>query len=241
MIQKTLQTLNGKLQVAIPTTLHELQLGQLMAMQAAEQLNDLQAIHILSGVPLPALQHVKSFNELQVFNEHVLKLAHEIKALYNSEAIPKTVTFIIDGQPRKVAVLKNLSVEPAGAFMAARDIIAEEINKHISMYGEETWQQNFNPSLQTCSQVLAQYFYSPATGKGYDEQLAAEFTTEVNRMPVTDALPIARYFFLNYPNLSKQKTGFWHRLFRRWNNAQGSRNLKLFGTSTPLMPLPGAM
>ncbi|MFD1255721.1 hypothetical protein ACFQ3S_02850 [Mucilaginibacter terrae] len=232
MIQKTLQTLTGKLQVSIPTTLHELQLGQLMAMQAADKLDDLQAIHILSGVPLHDLQQVKSFAELQVFNDQVLMLAQEIKELYNSEAIPQTVTFSIDGKPQKVKVMKNLSVEPAGAFMASRDIIAEEISKHIALHGDENWQQNFNPSLQTCSQVLAHYFYSKVTGKPYDEELAAEFTGEVERLPVTDVLPIARYFFLNYPNLSRPKTGFWHRLFRRWNSGRALKILDRFGTLT---------
>jgi hypothetical protein len=233
MIEKTLQTLTGKLKVSIPTTLHELQLGQLMAMQSAEKLDDLQAIHILSGVPLQDLKQVKSFAELQIFNEQVLALAQQIKELYNSEAIPQTVTFTTVGKPQKVKVMKNLSVEPAGAFMASRDIIAEEISKHIALHGDENWQQNFNPSLQTCSQVLAHYFYTKVTGRPYDEEFAAAFTSEVERLPVTDVLPIARYFFLNYPNLSKPKTGFWHRLFRHWNNGQVLKNLKHSDTLTP--------
>jgi hypothetical protein len=233
MIEKALQTLTGKLNISIPTTLHELQLGQLMAMQSAEKLDDLQAIHILSGVPLQDLKQVKSFAELQIFNDHVLTLAKEIRELYNSEAIPQTVTFTTDGKPKKVKVMKNLSVEPAGAFMASRDIIAEEISKHIALHGDENWQQNFNPSLQACSQVLAHYFYTKVTGKPYDEELATGFTSEVERLPVTDVLPIARYFFLNYPNLLKPKTGFWHRLFRRWNNGQVLKNLKRSDTLTP--------
>jgi hypothetical protein len=51
MIQKTLKTLTGKIAVTIPGTLQELKLGQLMAMQAAEHLDDLQAIHINAGNP----------------------------------------------------------------------------------------------------------------------------------------------------------------------------------------------
>ena len=203
-----------------------------MAMQATEHLNDLQAIHILSGVPLKDLQQVKSFNELQLFNEHVLKLAGQIKQLYNSDTVPDQVVFTMEKKPKTVKVMKNLSVEPAGAFMAARDIIAEEINKHIALHGDTNWQETFNPSLQACSQVLAHYFYSKATGQPYDEQLAAAFTNQIEALPVTDALPIAKYFFLNYPNLSKPKTGFWHRLFRRWNNGPVLKNLKLSDTST---------
>lgn len=232
MIQKTLQTLTGKLTVAIPTSLHELRLEQLMAMQAADKLSDLQAIHILSGVPLQQLQQVQHFTDLRVFNEQVLTLAEEIKQLYNSEAVPDAVTFIMDEQPHTVKVMKNLSVEPAGAFMAARDIIADEISRHIALHGDADWQQTFNPSLQTCSQVLAHYFYNRVTGKPYDEQLAAQFTGQVEKLPVTQVLPIARYFFLSYPNLSKPKTGCWHRLYRLWNSVLAFVSLKLSATLT---------
>jgi hypothetical protein len=241
MIQKTLKTLTGALSVAIPTSLHELKLRQLMAMQAADELNDLQAIHILSGLPLEELKQVQHFADLQIFNEHVLALATEIKQLYSSEAIPDAVTFGLDDKPVKVKVMKNLSVEPAGAFMAARDIIAEEINKHIARHGEANWQETFNPSLQTCSQVLAHYFYSRATGNAYDELLAAQFTEEVEKLPVTEALPIAKYFFLSYPNLSKQKTGYLHLLRRLWNKGRAYAILKLSAILTRLTHLPGAM
>ena len=212
-----------------------------MAMQAIENMNDLEAIHILSGIPLQELKQVKSYAELQVFNEQVLALAIEIKQLYNSEAIPDTVTFLLDGQLKKVRVIKNLSVEPAGAFMASRDIIAEEINRHIALNGQDNWQENFNPSLQVCSQVLAHYFYNKVTGQPYDEELAAAFTHQVEQLPVTQMLPIAKYFFLSYPNLSKPRTGFWHRLYRLWNNVRAYVSLKLSAILTRLMHWPEAM
>ena len=79
MIQKTLKTLTGKLDVAIPTGLKELRLGQLMAMQAAEKLDDLQAIHILSGIPLQELQQVQTFSDFHIFNKQVLNLARQFK------------------------------------------------------------------------------------------------------------------------------------------------------------------
>lgn len=227
MIKKTLKTITGSLTVTIPTSLNELKLGQLMAMQATENMNDLEAIHILSGISLQELKQVKSYAELEVFNDQVLALAVEIKKLYNSEAIPDTVTFTLDGKPREVKVTKNLSVEPAGAFMASRDIIAEEINRHIALHGQDNWQESFNPSLHICSQVLAHYFYSRVTAMPYDEELAAQFTQQVEQLPVTQMLPIAKYFFLSYPNLSKPKTGYWPHLCRLWNSVRAYVSLKL--------------
>ena len=241
MIKKTLKTTTGSLTVSIPTCLRELKLGQLMAMQATENMNDLEAIHILSGIPLQELKQVQSYAQLQVFNEHVLALAIEIKQLYNSEAIPDIVTFLLDGNPKKVKVMNNLSVEPAGAFMASRDIIAEEINRHITIYGQKNWQESFNPSLQVCSQVLAHYFYTKVTGLPYDEELAAAFTQQVEQLPVTQSLPVAKYFFLNYPSLSRPKTGFWHRLYRLWSSVLGYMSLKVSAILTRLTHWPGAM
>lgn len=195
MIEKKLKTATGKLLVKIPTELHELKLGHLMAMQAAENLSDLQAIHILSGIPLEQLQNISSYDDLQQFNSHVLSLAQQIQHLYNSDKLPKTVSFTVNRQPVKVKVISNLSVEPAGAFMAARDVISEGISKHIAEHGGDDWKDSFNPSLKACSQVLAHYFYCPVTQQPYNEYEAEAFTAEVEQLPVTDALPIAKYFF----------------------------------------------
>lgn len=233
MITQKLKTLTGYLTVTIPQNLHELSLKQLMAMQASENLNDLGAIHILSGVALNDLQQIKDHNDLQIFNEQVLALAVHIRELYNSTGVPDVVSFNINGKFKHVKVIKNLSVEPVGAFMAAREIIAGEIAKHIEKHGENDWQQTFNPSLQACSQVLAYYFYTRVTGLPYDEEPATEFITEVEKLPVAQVLPIARYFFLNFQSLSKPKTGFWHRLYRFWNKRQALRSSKSLNTSTP--------
>ncbi|QKJ28481.1 hypothetical protein HQ865_01465 [Mucilaginibacter mali] len=218
MVTITLKTITGKISICMPEKLNEVTLGQLIEMQAAKNLSDVQAVSILSGTPLQQLQNITHAPDLEAFNPQVASIAHQIKYLYNSDAIPQKTTFIIDGKPVTVKVMKNLSVEPAGAFLAAREIIADEIAKHIQQHGEENWQGSFSPSLSSCAQILAQYFYCRATGKPYNEYAAAEFEEQVRQLPVTDALPIAKYFFLNYPTLSKPKTGFWHRLCRLWSN-----------------------
>jgi hypothetical protein len=233
MIQKKIKTLTGTLLATIPTQLHELKLGQLIAMQEQAEMSDLDAISILSNISVSELNQVVSYSELQVFNGHIVTLSQEIKHLYNSEVIPSHIKLPVKNETISIPVIKNLSVEPAGAFMAARDIIAEEISAHIAAHGEHDWQASFNPSLKACSQILAQYFYTRATGLPYDEQLAAEFTSIVEQLPVTEALPIAKYFFLNYPNLSRPKTSFWHRLQRLWSKKPASGSSKSFGLSTP--------
>lgn len=235
MIEKKLKTTHGKLLVKIPTQLNDVTLGQMIAMQAKPNLNDIEAISILSGVAIDDLNTVIDIDDFQAFGDAVLALSYQIKYLYNSETIPKQISFqlALTNKPKTVNVLHNLAVEPAGAFMAAKEIIAEEVNTHIKNHGEDEWKENFNPSLNACCQVLAHYFFCRVTGKKYNEYEADEFITEIKKMRVTEALPIAKHFFCCYPSLSIPKTGFWHRLLQRWRNARAYKPSKSLSISTP--------
>lgn len=237
MTERILKTTEGKLQIQMPTQLNEVTLGQMMDLQAKPDITDIEAISILSGIPVTELQNIKNYDDLHQFGDVVLSLSYQIKYLYNSNEIPKEVIFIIpeaDGtslKKTKVKVMQNLSVEPAGAFMAARDIIAEEITTHIKTHGEDDWQEHFNPSLNACCQVLAQYFYCRATGKKYNEYEVESFINEVKKLRVTEALPISKHFFTFYPSLSTVKTSFWHRLLPHLKKERASNRSKNLNTS----------
>jgi len=230
MIEKTLKTTSGKLRVSIPTQLNEVTLGQMMDLQQTSDLNDIDAISILSGIPVDQLKTVLDFNDFLLFGNVVQSLSHQIAQLYNSDIIPDLINFPTN--KITVKVMKNLSIEPVGAFMASREIIADEISECIKTYGEENWQDYFNPSLKACCQLLAHYFYCKATGKPYNEYEAEEFTTEIKKLRVMEALPIAKHFFICYPNLSKQKISFWQRLRRLWKKRPASAHSKNLNTST---------
>lgn len=233
MIEKTLKTTTGKLTISIPGNLTEVTLGQMIALQDKPELGDLDAISILSGISVYELQSVRNVDDFAVFAEAILSLSYQVKYLYNSDDIPKTITFHTGNRKTTVKVMNNLGVEPAGAFFAAREIIADEIKECIKQYGETEWQQNFNPSLKACAQILAHYFFCRATGKPYNEYEAEEFATEIKKLRVTEALPIAKHFFTRYPNLSKTKTSFFHRLQQRWRKKLEYRLLKNLNMSTP--------
>jgi len=230
MIEKTFRTTDGKLKIRIPTILNEITLGQMIEMQEKHYLNDLEAISILSGIPKEELNTVINFNDFQVFGEYVQSLAHQIKYLYNSELVPHKITFVLGKRQVMVNVINNLSVEPAGAFLAARDIIADQINIHINLYGADHWKEHFQPSLRSCCCLLEQYFFCRTTGKKYNEYEADEFTEEVKKLKVTGALPIAKHFFTCYPDLLKQKIGFFQRLHLYWRRRQVLRRLKNLNT-----------
>ncbi len=232
MITKTFKTTTGKRTVTIPTELYELTLNTMIALQEQSQLNDIEAISILSGVPVSELSNVISMEQLQYFTAPVLSLLNQIANLYNSDCIPQKINFTINGKVVTVKVMNNLAIEPAGAFMAARDLIAENISEHIKLYGQDQWQQHYNPSLNVCSQVLAHYFYCKATGKPYNDYAAEEFVNEIKKLRVTEALPIAKHFFTCYPHLSKPRASFWHRFLPSLKNVRASRLLKSLNTST---------
>ncbi|MCJ8208672.1 hypothetical protein MUY27_03065 [Mucilaginibacter sp. RS28] len=231
MIKQNIKTTLGSITLSVPDQLGEISLGQLIAMQAKENLSDMEAIEILSGTPLTELQNIKNPGDLDIFNAPLLALSAAIKNLYTSDSLPSTVSFRINGRNKTIKVATNLGVEPAGAYFAARDIITDEITRHIEQYGEEDWKSSFNPSLNSCALILAHYFYCVATGLPYSEQQAEEFAEQVKQLAFTDALPIAKYFFLSYPNLSKPKTGFWQRVQLRWKKRPELSLFKNLATS----------
>src|SRR6201999_363718 len=137
MIEKIINTRGGKIRVRIPTILNEITMGQLLEMQDNNQGDEMDAISILSGISKPELYAVNDLNDFQIFNVHVRSLAHQVKYLYNSEILPHKVIFMLVKRKVTVNVIRNLSIEPADAFLAAKDIIADEINVHINLYGED--------------------------------------------------------------------------------------------------------
>jgi hypothetical protein len=233
MIKKIFKTANGKLEVSIPDKLAEITLAQMMALQQADGLTDIDAISILSNMTKDELMQIIRAEELLAFGEPILRLAIEINHLYNSDAIPEKININYKGKDIEVSVSRNLAMEPAGAFMAARDAITEEITKHIKQYGEADWQGHFNPSLATCCTILAQYFYCRVSKLPYNEYEVTNFIETIKTMRVTEALPIAKHFFYSYPSISRPKVSFWQQLRQLWKNAQEYRRLKNSGMLIP--------
>lgn len=210
----------------MPTMLNEIQLGQLMAIEEKGTIDALETISLLSGIAIEELTNVSDPDDLLIFSEHLRSLAHQVKYLYESDILPHRVTFLLGKRKVTINVIRNLSIEPAGAFLTASDIIADEINAHINLYGEDNWESHFQPSLKACCDLLSQYFFCRATGKRYDEYDAYEFREIVKKLMVTEALPIARHFFSCYPDLLKQKIGFFQRLHQYWRRRKVIKRLK---------------
>ncbi len=241
MIEKHLRTTSGKISLTIPTELHELSLGQLIALQEKKALDDLDALSILSGTQKSELQNIKDIADLGEFGATILSLSHQITFLYEHNTLPVKVAFTVKGKKVEVPVTNNLAIEPAGAFLAAREIIADEIRQYIAKHGEQNWQETFQPSLGACCLVLAHFFYCRATNKPYDEYEAEAFTTEIKKLGVLEALPLARHFFTCYPNLWQLKQSYLQQLLHRWKLLLASAHSRNSAISTRSMPWPVAI
>src|ERR1700761_3282075 len=125
MIEKILSTADGNIRVRIPTILNEITLGQLLEMQGNGQGDEMDAISILSGISKLDLYSVNDLSDFQIFNVHVRSLAQQVKYLYNSDILPHKVIFMLGKRKVTINVIRNLSIEPADAFLAAKDIIAD--------------------------------------------------------------------------------------------------------------------
>jgi len=206
-----INTTEGKLLVSIPTYFKELTLGQLIELKN-EQLSNVEVISVLSNIPLSTLYLARDITAFDIFTNSINSLAQEILNVYDATALPKEITFrYLDGKAARktVKVISNLSIEPVGAFLNCRNIIAEEINLAINKFGEENWKQNFHPSLESALTILSQYFYCRVTGQVYNEYKVEEFQNDVKYLYAYEALPIARTFFLSYPHLKTTKKSFW--------------------------------
>lgn len=220
MISKTLRTTDGQMVIAIPSQLSELTLGMFIAMQ--EDNTDLETISILSGMPKDELYNVRNLNEFELFREHVLSLVHQINYESHNLPIPKSI-FIMG---KSVRIIDNLSIEPVGAFMVCRDVIADEINAHKKVFGEKEWDDYFEangnipvdykPSVKAGAKILAHYLYCKTTGLPYDEDKANVFEKEILKLSMVLTIPIAKYFFLSYPDLWREKQSFSKVVIQLW-------------------------
>ena len=183
MITKQVQTLTGKIRLQIPTELTEITLGSMIAMESATG----NEIPLIPDLTAEVCDNIVNVSDLIDIRERILSLAHKIKYQYQETKLPEKLL--------GVKVPQNLSIEPAGAYLVCRDLIAEEINRHITEFGEDEWEQHFQPSLNTCALILANYFYCRVTGELWNEQKAEEFRSEVLKLSVAESLPVARFFF----------------------------------------------
>lgn len=235
MITKTIKTTSGPLKISIPNDIKEISIGKLMELtpvpgHSFSELEQLEQLSILSGIGVDidwfktgaedeiCLLDICNMDDLRVFDEALQTIAYQLKHFVTVQEIPKQISFELPTENIKrwfnrntgnalkiVPVISNLGIAPAGAYLEAKQLIKKEYERWEKVKEQYSEEIEFNPSIEAQIRLLSLYFYVPATGNKFNTLKVIEFDEVIKKLPITQALPIARYFFLRYPNLSKEK------------------------------------
>lgn len=183
--------LNGN-HYSFPTELSEINLKQFYALRQAKDMID--EICALTGLQRQTIQNFKSRTDLAKCQALLGNIAQKLATGFDDAKLPKQT--VMDGKVVKVP--RNLKLEPVGAFIAVHNLINEELKQCAEK------KVDFDP-MPIIPQLLAHYFYLPYMGDGVlysDEGVEDEgYMEKVHTIPITDAIPIANFFFRRYPNL----------------------------------------
>lgn len=183
--------LNG-LPYNFPTEVSEISLKQFFALRKAKGILD--EICALTGIDRQTISNFKGREDLEKCSLLLSNLGQKLAKGFEGKKLPKQT--IIDG--KTIPVPKNLKLEPVGAFIAVHNLMSEEHKRATAA------ESNFDPT-DLIPQVLAQYFWLPFMGDDVlysDEKIENEvYMQQIMTIPVTDAVPIANFFFRKYPHL----------------------------------------
>ncbi len=177
---------------AFPTEVSELTLKQFFALRKAKGVLD--EICAITGIARETIQNFRDRADLERCQLLLNTIGKKLKNGFNGTKLPKQIT-IAD---KTIKVPSNLKLEPVGAFIAVHNLITDEYKRCA--------EQNtaFDPT-DIVPQVLAHYLWLPYMGNEAlysDEHIEGEdYLEKINSIPITDAIPIANFFFRRYPNL----------------------------------------
>jgi hypothetical protein len=175
-----------------PTELSEITLKQFFALRGSKDILD--EICALTGMNRQTIQNFKSPADLEKCTLLLNNVGKKLQQSFEGSKLPKQT--IINGKVVKVP--HNLKLQPVGAFIAVHNLITEEYKRCADQ------QTDFDPT-NIIPQVLAHYFWLPYMGSDVlysDEGIDNEdYMEQINTIPLTDAIPIANFFFRRYPNL----------------------------------------
>jgi hypothetical protein len=234
MTERTFKHINGKIKLSIPDTLQDVTM-QMMIQFQQPALSDLEAISALTQTPIEQLYGI---SDIAALNEAILPFAqslqHQLAYTYQAGVLPKQITlFYPGGKVQTITIGEDAGFYAYGAVMEARELMTAEILRHQQTYGD-TWRDHLNPDLRTCGLILTHFLYNRAYPSHVPSAIdIQQFFDIVKWLPITDAAPLARYFFLSYPNLPLRKPTRWQRLQHLWKNAPALIRSRASVTSIP--------
>lgn len=193
-------TINGNA-VNFPTSVFDLSLKQFFALKKSKDIID--EISACTGIARNTIENFKDLKTVHNAQALLSALRVSIEEGFDGRNFPKEVYIGL----KKIKVPSELRLEPIGAFMSVNDILAEHNNKMIAdglKQGRTITTEDIN-FTDCIPKVLAHYFFRPYHGDDvlYSDIKAEspEYMEKILNLPLTQAVPLANYFFLKFPNL----------------------------------------
>ncbi|RKR84896.1 hypothetical protein BDD43_5149 [Mucilaginibacter gracilis] len=175
-----------------PTEVAEISLGQFFALRQSKGI--LHEICALTGINHETVSNFKGRDDLDKCSALLNTLGQKLAAGFDGHTLPKQT--VVGG--KTIRVPKNLKIEPVGAFIAVYNLINDEQKRCAAA------QIEFDPT-NIIPQVLAHYLWLPFMGDDVlynDEKIENEaYQQQIMTIPITDAVPIANFFFRKFPHL----------------------------------------
>ncbi len=232
MTERTFKHINGKLKLSIPDSLQDVTL-QMMIQFQQPALSELEAISALTQTPIEQLYGI---SDISALNEAILPFAqslqHQLAYIYEAGALPKTLTLRYPGGKAQIIDIgADAGFYAYGAVMEARELMKTEILRHQQTYGD-TWREHLNPDLRICGLILAHFLYNRVYPNHVPTEIdIQQFFDVIKWLAITEAAPLARHFFLSYPNLPLRKPTRSQRLQHLWKNVPALMRLRPSVTS----------
>jgi hypothetical protein len=232
MTERTFKHINGKLKLSIPDSLQDVTLDMMIHFQQPA-LSDLEAVSALTQTPIEQLYGI---SDIAALNQAILpfsqSLQHQLAYTYEAGTLPTQVKLRYPGgKIQTIAIGNDAGFYAYGAVMEARELMTTEIVRHQQTYGD-TWREHLNPDLRTCGLILTHFLYNLAYPGHVPSAIdIRQFFDVVKWLPITDAAPLARHFFLSYPNLPLRKPTRWQRLQHLRKNVPALIRLRPLVTS----------
>lgn len=209
----------------MPDQPNELTLGQFLKLR--EEKDIITQLAILCSVDKEDLLNIKysESSQKQVRDAVALTeiLNENIKNFLSSDASmvhPKKISIL----GKEVRIPQDLQKEPFWPSRKVKEVIQEKIQ-------ESDTDVAFDPT-DKAADVIAHYLYVPFTGRPYNEYQAEEFKEVIHGLPLTDAIPLANFFFLKWKRLYLTKRGCFLVSLLVWKKKLASKFLPSTKTST---------
>lgn len=203
----------------MPDQPNELTLGQFLKLR--EEKDIITQLAILCSVDKEDLLNIKYSPKAEKQLQDAIKLTEilndNIRDYFNSDACivpPVTVTIM----NKVVRVPQDLEKEPFWPSRKVKEVIQEKIQETGTGVA-------FDPT-DKAADVIAHYLYVPFTGRPYNEYQAEEFKEVIHGLPLTDAIPLANFFFLKWKSLYLTRFSCFLTELRMWRKKLVSKYLR---------------